>query len=251
MPSLHDLGWRQGTIFAAPLVAVSYGYDDGHVVPIEDTFERWVVVSQDCDLHAQSSDSHDRVIEIAPVATGNPGTGWGIRSRRLRLSADAFVEAASPRLKVSAQALCVYAYAMEPPLAEGRATALKTWLGLRFDRPAVPTELVPLARAIAAAVKATRSPELASACHDVLFQVGLGDPPQYELTAVVVDDAPVEPVEDWLAAAAMQIGVDLGIMASPPAALSKSQLSVELLENSYSADLSDITWKKMEPTGAR
>lgn len=250
MSSLHDLGWRQGTIFAAQLAVVSYHYDAGQVVPVYETFDRWVVVSQDCDLHSQNSESNDRVIEIAPVETGNPGTGWGIRSRRLRLSVDAFVEAGLPRLKLSAQALSTYAFAMEPALAMGRASALKTWLGLRFDRPAVPTELVPLARAIAAAVKAKRSPHLASACHDVLFQVRPGDPPEYELTAVVVDDAPVEAVEEWLAAAAIEVDLDIGILASAPAALAKSQMSLELLENSYSADLSDITWKKADPIGA-
>lgn len=250
MPTLHDLGWRQGSVFEADLKVLTYGFEDGHCTPIEVAYELWVVTSQDCDLHALESDAHDVVVEISPAVPAKSQLGWGIRSRELRLSDEIYVEAEAPRLRLSPQALCVFSYAMRPALEGGRATAFKTWLGRRYDRPAVPTELVPLAHEIAKQVKATRTPELADACHDVLFAVRDGDPPRYELTAVTVSSSDAAAIEHWLVQAALLIDPSLGVMDSPPVALTKAELSLDVLENSYSANLSDITWKKWDPKGA-
>lgn len=250
MPSLHDLGWRQGTVFEADLKVLTYGFEGGHCTPIEATYELWVVTSQDCDLHALESDSHDRVIEISPAVPGKSSLGWGIRSRQLRLSADVYVEAEAPRLKLSPQALSAFASTMWPDLEEGRAVAFKTWLGRRYDRPAVPTAFVRLAQDIAKQVKAARTPERANACHDVLFQIREGDPLLFELTAIAADLAHAAELELWLTEAALLIDPSLGVMDSPPLAVTKSELSLNVLENSYSADLSEITWKKEDPKGA-
>jgi hypothetical protein len=136
------------------------------------------------------------------------------------------------------------------PLANERGTALKKWLGLRYDRPAVPEALLPLANAIAAAVKSTRTPELADGTHDVLFQVEAGTPPRYRLLAVLRDEGMALDAEEWLAKAALEIDPDVGLMGEVPYAATKDHVSVRAVENSYSADLSDITWRKKVPRGA-
>jgi hypothetical protein len=49
--------------------------------------------------------------------------------------------------------------------------ALKTWLGLRYDRPAVPDGgLVPLARRIAKEIRDARPREMQDKIHDVLIE---------------------------------------------------------------------------------
>ena len=181
---------------------------------------------------------------------GNPNSGWGIRSRTLRLSEDHYTHASSPKVKVSPAALSVFTGSQRGPLAPARAVALKTWLGLRYDRPAVPEVLVDLARSIAKAVRDTRTAELAGMCHDVLFQATEERPAGFTLIAVVVEDAHVDVVVDWLTQAALAVEPALGQLAQAPEALKKTEVSLDFLENSYVADLSDISWGREHPRGA-
>lgn len=249
MPSLHQNGWRQGSVFDAELTAVSYAYVDGHPTQVEEVHKRWVVISQDCDLAAADSDDNTLLIEALPVLEGSGGGGWGIRSRIIRLRSDLHTDGRLPKLRISPAALSVYlmsAVELEP----GRTTALKTWLGLRYDRPAVPEVLVDLAKAIAKAVKGTRTPELSAVTHDVLFAASEERPATFQLLAVINDPTHRDAVRTWLAEAALEVDPALGALASPPEALTKDQVTLGDLENSYSADLSDISWSKNEPKGA-
>ncbi|MGH8827624.1 MAG: hypothetical protein ACRDVZ_08530, partial [Jiangellaceae bacterium] len=74
----------------------------------------------------------------------------------------------------------------QPPLVEGRALAFKTWLGLRYDRPAVPDHLVDLGREIAKRCETKGSRETAKKVHDVLMQFNdTQTPPHVALFAVI------------------------------------------------------------------
>jgi len=250
MPSLHDLGWRQGTIFEADLVATSYVYEEGEVIPADARFSTWVVVSQDCDLASVETDSNEPTVEVQPVVSGQGGGGWGIRSRVIRLSEDEQTSADLPKLRISPAALTVYGKTTPRVIDESRAVALKTWLGLRYDRPAVPEILVELARAIAEAIKRHKTVALAENTHDVLFSATEERPARFQLIAVITDIKHATTVTEWLAKAALEVDPSLGALDSPPEALTKNDLSLEDIENTFSADLSNISWSKPVPRGA-
>jgi hypothetical protein len=190
------------------------------------------------------------VIEVRPVLPGDPGTGWGIRSRFFRLSDNSYLKATAPRVLVTPSLLAVFTVVREEPLPGSRAKAFKTWLGRRYDRPAVPPEFVELAKEIATAVRSTRTNTRADACHDVLMSFTPGDPPRFALLAVIADPAEEGEVAEWMAQAALQVPANVGVMAVPPTAVPKTRLSLTVVEDSYSADLSDITWGKHDARGA-
>lgn len=241
--SLHDEGWLQGSIFQADLTTTVCVLRDG--LPLAETrsFSTWVVASQDCDLASAAAIESHPTVELRPVHRDNVQPHeWGIRSRKFRLDARSHVDAVDPHLHISPLALNSYRAAREQPLEAGRATAFKTWLGRRYDRPAVPTEYVGLARSIATEVRGTRAADLADECQDVLMQFAEGEPPQFVLWAVVADDSDPAPFETWLSEAALGVPPELGVMAELPQVVSKNRLSLEVLENSYAADLSNITW---------
>ena len=53
----------------------------------------------------------------------------------------------------------------------------------------------------------------------------------------------------WLAKVAGSVPAELGVAQQLQVA-SKSEASIELLENSYAADVTQITWRSPGPTGA-
>lgn len=223
---------------------------DGNAVKTEDDHGLWLVANQECELANQDSDATDAVIELRPVYSSENlvSPNWGIRSRILRLSENAHLISDSPRLNVSSSFLSVNAPRRMPPLTDERAIALKTWLGLRYDRPAVPPQWVTLAMAIAEALRRPRNP-ITAKVHDVLIQFSDDVPPYYELFAVSTEDADKDAVREWIAGGVLTISRDLGIMRSLDVG-TRAETSLELIESSYSADLSQITWRGAGPTGA-
>jgi len=89
---------------------------------------------------------------------------------------------------------------------------------------------------------------LAAETHDVLMQFSGHSLPRFVLVAVMVDLGDSEGIVEWLAKAALQVAPQLGVLAEPPIAVTKSRLSLQFLEESYAADLSAITWTKRSPT---
>lgn len=158
MASLYDEGWRQGTIFGAvlPLDAVVLNQSSGEPERRVGSHDRWVVATQDCDLDQTDSATAEPNIELRPVYYDNPQDDWGLRSATLRLGDQDYVRSASSRTLVSAEVLTTIkgtlAVITEPSFTRRRAFTI--WLGKRYDRPAVPPGLVPLARKIAEAVSA-------------------------------------------------------------------------------------------------
>jgi hypothetical protein len=249
MTRLYDRGWRQGTVFNLDVTTISSTLVDGGLQAISETHGLWVVSSQDCDVAQVDANSTACCIEIRQVKEGDPGSGLGIRSRMLRLSDDLYVDAGTPRALVAPALLTELAMVRLWEPDASRARAFKTWLGRRYDRPAVQDEELELAHAIAKALREHRTQPIADETHDVLMQIG-ADSPSYSLFAVVTPACDRRGALEWLTRAALAVDPELGVMAQEPLVLTKAQLSLELLEQSYSADLSDVSWGGSPPRGA-
>lgn len=251
MGSLHAAGWRQGSVFRAELPL------DTVVLNTEGSPERshashgcWVVASQDCDLDTTDAESPDPAIEVRPVYTENPPTDWGIRSSRFLLADGEYAESASPRIHVAPAvltALLAGGVAGRRDLAPDRKLAFTTWLGLRYDRPAVPAELVPLAVRVAKEVNHRRNRQIARRVRDVLMQFDRTDlPTRYSLYAVLERPEDADEVREWLASVAQRVPIELGV-ADVIEAAPATGISLHLVETSYAADVSRLTWRPSQP----
>jgi hypothetical protein len=251
MASLYEEGWHQGTIFEAalPLDDVVLSETSGQPERRAGTHTRWVVATQDCDLDRTDITAVEPTIELRPVYTDDPPPDWGLRSARLRLTDNDFVESASPRTLVSASVLAVLTANGVAPYepAFNRRRAFTIWLGKRYDRPAVPPQLVPLARKIADVVYERRNRPTGARVRDVLMQFDeTSSPTRFSLFAVLESGADEDEVRSWLSAVALKVPSDLGV-TDQIEAVTASRISLELIEDSYSADVSQVTWRPNNP----
>ncbi len=256
MAYLYDLGWRQGS-----LAAVSLGFSttcataSGGISEIRDSHDFWVVATQDCDLAAADQSFNEPVVELRPIYRDGKSRPSGIRSRELVLvDSDAlFLHAQSPRVMISPAALVASTVRLaDVPgnhLTDHELVRLKTWLGKRYDRPAVPEELGKLARNIAAAVQMHRGDEIVRGIRDVLWQGEVAQPPRFSIYAVLSKEADQTRAREWLTAVALEGPVTVGV-PDEIEAVPATRISLELIETSYSADVSDVTWQGGGPHGA-
>src|ERR1039457_1611144 len=159
MGSLYAGGWRQGSVFTAALPPNYLVEEGGNPGLRSETHQRWVVASQDCDLDNTDEGESEATIELRPVFMDDPPEDWGIRSSKLLVADGEYLVANSPRVTISGRALSAIldgGNLDRHEFSPHRRLALKTWLGLRYDRPAVPTVLVPLAQRISEEVRAKR-----------------------------------------------------------------------------------------------
>jgi hypothetical protein len=255
MASLYEAGWRQGSIVVTSLPFDAVVLDaTGEVVRQQRDHGRWAVASQECDLDLTETDDERPTIELRAVHTENPPDDWGLRSSRLRLTHSEYVVSDDPRVSVSAAVLTALLAARverrNPTDARSRAFAI--WLGLRYDRPALPPDLVPLARRIAEEVRRRQGRPVAARVRDVLMQFDDSTAPvRYSLFAVVERESDEDAVREWLAGIASRVPIELGI-ADELEAAPAVRISLELVEQSYAADVKQLTWRpgRPEPTDA-
>ncbi len=235
-------------IVSCELTATHLTSAEGRIQEASQSYGRWVVCTQDCDLRSSRIDSHRPVVELRPVLDEDPPCDWGIRSRRFLLDQGAYVDTDAPRCVVTPALLSTMRPGREAALDEARSRAFKTWLGLRYDRPAVPEHLVDLAREIARRCSGGSGRTISEQVHDVLMQFDESTQPvQVALFGVIVDDAGAEAVRVWLADVATRINSDLGVVTVIDVG-TRAQTSLELVETSYAADLSQLTWSRNRPT---
>jgi hypothetical protein len=250
MTSLYDDGWRQGAIFDAdlPFHAVVLG-PSAEPEPAQCFHRRWVVASQDCDLDGADVADAEPCIEVRPVYTETPPTDWGIRSQRLLLTQGEYVVSSSPRLHISPAVLTMLdgRGTTRRQIEEERRPAFARWLGLRYDRPAVPPHLVGLARRISDEVARRRHRSTAARVRDVLMQFDDDtDPVRFSLFAVLDADVDEEEVRVWLAEVGTAIPTDLGIADRIEAATADG-IAYSVIETSYAADVTQVTWRPGQP----
>lgn len=271
LPTLFDVGWRQGSILRSrlPLVTATLPLRRRRLSPglfasKLKTFSRqrysaniclqqhpiWIVASQDCDLDSHSIDENQACIEIRPLYDDHIPESNGIRSREIRVTETLYARADSPRLSVSPDHLNSLLGKHDGPLSSDRAQAFKTWLGLRYDRPAVPPEHLSLMREISKRTGG-KPKEIHNNISDVLVQIGEGSPPLFQVFVVVESHSDIDTVREWAAECLAKVSTSLGVLEVVDVG-TKAETSLELIETSYSADLSDITWKWADgPRGAR
>jgi hypothetical protein len=250
MASLYGSGWRQGSIVECelPLDAVVVGAS-GRPERSPGTHGLWAVATQDCDLDRADTRDPDPAIELRPLYTRDPPPDWGIRSARLRLTDHEYADANAPRLTVSPQVLTsiLEGGAARWDVAVSRRHAFTTWLGLRYDRPAVRDHLVPLARRISTEVARNTHRTITSRVRDVLMQFDDGgDTVRYSLFGVLDDAADEDEVRAWLARIAQAVPTELGV-ADRIEAADADGIAFSTIETSYSADVSLVTWRRDQP----
>jgi|SRR5450755_926596 hypothetical protein len=255
MPSLYEAGWRQGSIVAATLPFDAVVVDPaGQVIRQQGEHERWVVATQECDLNLTEPDDAQPTIELRAVHADDPPQDWGLRSSRFRLTESDYVLSQDPRVSVSAAALTalIAAGAQRLDPTEARSRAFAIWLGLRYDRPALPPELVPLARRIAEEVRRRQGRVVAARVRDVLMLFDEDpEPIRYSLFAILEEASDEVLVREWLAGIASRVPPEMGI-GDQFEAVTAERISLQLLEQSYAADVTQLTWRpsEPEPTGA-
>jgi hypothetical protein len=255
MASLYEAGWRQGSIVIATLPFDAVVLDpSGQVLREHRDHGRWAVASQECDLDLTNTDDPSPTIELRAVHTDDPPNDWGLRSARFRLTDLEYVIADDARTHVSAAVLTALLAAgaerREPMPARSRAFAI--WLGLRYDRPALEPHLVPLAKRIADEVRRRQGRPTAARVRDVLMQFDdSSEPVRFSLFAVVDDEQDAGAVREWLAGIASRVPAELGIGDELEAAPAE-RISLQLIEQSYAADVTQLTWRpgQPEPDGA-
>jgi len=250
MASLYEEGWRQGSILEAtlPLGAVVLG-PTGRPERLQGEHSRWVVATQDCDLDQTDSVDADPSVELRPVFLDGPPADWGIRSAKFLLTESEYVRSASPRPLVSAAVLgaLLAEGARRRDVEPARRQAFTTWLGLRYDRPAVPPTVLPLAKRIAEVVTRRRHRYVGRRVRDVLMQFDQGASlTRFSLFAILVDEDDEQEVRKWLADIAQAIPATLGI-ADQIEAATAAGISFQLIETSYAADVSSLTWRPGDP----
>lgn len=72
------------------------------------------------------------------------------------------------------------------------------------------------------------------------------EPVRFSLFAVVEDEQDAEAVRDWLGGVASRIPVELGIGDELEAAPAE-RISLQLIEQSYAADVTQLTWRRGKP----
>lgn len=265
MPSLYQAGWRQGSVLAITLGTTAAVYSGDQVEYEMTSHDRWIVVSQDCDLDlAEASENHPR-IEVRPVYASDAGPHfdpespyvWGVRSRKFRLNQQRdFVHAESERLMVSPAVLTRHVASRTTLMDDERTVAFTSWLGRRYDRPAVPEDLVPPAVELSRLVKA-EDHLVRDHIHDVLMSFTTTvAPPEITLWVVTCDadhsesccgpgcsDDHVGAARQWASAIAQSLATNLGTVGQIRAG-SRDQTSMRIIETAYSVDASDITFRK-------
>jgi hypothetical protein len=263
MASLYQLGWRQGSVLSVALDTTVAAASQGGAELQTISHNRWVVVSQDCDLDSAHSEGTDPRIELRPVYDRHGGPAfdrgspdaWGVRSRKFRLNTERdFVHADSPRLMASPALLSQFVDARQTLLTDGRTAAFSAWLGRRYDRPAVPDGLVELARAVGRSASRTGH-RVRDHLHDLLMAFDESTtPPEVALFAITCDldhsepcctgqcsDDHVADARAWMGEIAQALDVEVGVVARIEAA-PRAGTSMLIVETSFSADVTDITY---------
>lgn len=245
--SLHGEGWRQGSVFHAELPTLGIAFDTEKKKPISrhDVHGLWLVTSQDCTLDRTKPASNTPSVELRQVLHDQPPAHWGIHARKFLLDRelghylvdDKPINFVSPRMLSN-----IEEDGRLYTLHDDRVLALKTWLGNRYDRPAVPPKLVPIARSIAESIAGISDRTAAKGVRDVYMTFEpVGESINFSLYAITENGANQRDVREWLADAALEIPVELGV-ASGLEVGTASEVTLNVVESWYCADLSQLTW---------
>ncbi len=216
----------------------------------------WVVVTQDCDLAWSALvNDDDFLVELRPILDPEESPPeWGLRGHRFRLDEDGrYLDNRIPRLMVASKVVATSEFI--GVLQDDRIRAMKTWLGKRYDRPALPAKYTDLAKRLVSIVTEKRNREIANKVRDILATFDhTEDVVVYKLRAVLphphkeaVPPGLKQEITEWLSGVSLKVPVELGVLEDVDA-LSAEEVSLDLLENSYSLEASKLTWPLNSPS---
>jgi len=212
-----------------------------------------VLVAQDCDLAWNSIVGSDSLVELRPVYREDPPENWGIRDSRFRLDEEgAYLKDTAPAVRVTPDVVMAAAHTCTAHTEPARR--LKTWLGLRYNRPAIPQEYVQLAQDLAKRLRKRSHKQAEERVRDILATFTTAADGKVEFTVVAVvprglaaaDTDLLESTRDWLSRMALATPETLGL-ATDVLALTDEDVSLAFLETSYALDVSLVSWPNADP----
>ena len=231
---------------------------DGRPAPSTEDHDEWVLVAQDCDLAWNTVSGSNSLVELRPVYRDGPPENWGVRDGRFRLDEEgAFLVDSAPAVRVEPDVVLIAEHAC-PAAHTEPARRLKTWLGLRYNRPAIPQAYVLLANDIAKRLRKKSHKQAEERVRDILgtFSIAADGKTEFTLVAIVPREHGAKNPElltntqDWLSRIALAVPEHLGLNIDVRA-LTDDQVSLAFLETSFSLDVSTVSWSNTEagPTG--
>jgi hypothetical protein len=228
-----------------PFAAVRY--EDGRLTLKEDSHDLWILADQDCDLSATETTDEDRYLELRAVRTCMPETKLpsGIRSRILRLSTELTVQAGDARAGLTARALHSLSAAADRSAVDRDARrSFKTWLGLRYDRPAVPEAFASAAKGLLKLLQRSGRTGEWTSLRDIFvtFEDAPHDVPVARLFAVLWNDKAGDcpRIEAWLRDIQLRLSQSAGserfVVIGEISVQPTSRTPVDVLERSYGLD---------------
>lgn len=148
---LYSSGWKQGVIFTAPSAAFAHNTPPPNgsstTLSIEQRAvkakERLVLVTQDCDITAKTDDEPYVEALICDTKSASFASKIDRNSARYFLIDPATRLVANARYRVVLDKRALVALTPEPWLSsQDRFERFVRWLARRYDRPAIPDEMV-------------------------------------------------------------------------------------------------------------
>jgi hypothetical protein len=230
---------------------VTIGLVEGRPHSPKEIHDDWLVVEQDCGMtRGAAADDHECTIELRPVYDTDPPSDQGIRSAKFSLGNGRYLHSNSPRLLASPAFLASIAnpnHQHEDCIDDDHAIALKTWLGRRYDRPAVPAVFTELHYELSKRVRKQKHPHR-DRLRDVLVSFAEeDDQTRFDLVGVLpaddidLTDEDKDSLADWLAELCSDVPVALGV-ATGFQVLTADVVSLDFIERSYALDVSYVSW---------
>jgi hypothetical protein len=242
-PSLYQEGWRQGALIRAPLLAHYVDVNAGATTPRSEAHDLWLLATQDCDLAQTRSTNATRHFELRPVFTRDENDRLdGLRTRSIIVHDQLVLRADSPRITLTARALNTFKNQREEDLPVERRAQIKAWLGLRYDRPAVPERFEKLARLLKERCIAEIPAHLTGVLRDVL--VSFESPTEVRLFFILHDNATEagrNNVLDWADDTAGELLDDHGIIVLDRQAETSKGTSLWVIQNYHGLDCTDLS----------
>jgi len=251
--SLRAAGWSQGCRLKLDLPMDHIVVVNGQVQPDRSGHSDWVLAEQDCDLAWGAIAGSDTTVELRPVFETDPPAHWGIRSSTFRLDlTGAHLRAGASSVRVTPDVVLKAQH--ESCAHPASARRLKTWLGLRYDRPAVPEPYLKLAKDLAERLRKRKHRPAEERLRDILVEFAVGEDGATEFKIVAVAphrEAEEDPsillnIRTWLSEVVLAVPEELGV-PSAVEAVRDDQVSLAYLEHAYSLDVSSVSWPDAEP----
>lgn len=249
--SLRSKGWSQGCQLTLALPHDYILMVDGEPKASNGQHERWMIADQDCDLAWKAKPGESHLVELRAVYLESPPVEWGVRNAKYLLDkTGAHLRANTPSVHIDPEVLSLAEHLTCALPDAGRR--LKTWLGLRYDRPAVPQEFVRTADKIADLLRAKKNRLGGVNIRDILatFETAHDGKAECELIAVVprshATPEAIEQTRTWLASIALDLPEEFGFIANLHV-VPDSNVSLASLETSFSLGAAPVSWPRSEP----